>query len=223
MAEDNLTTIEQWLPVVGYEEWYEVSNQGCMRRLRASQGTSLGRMLNPSINKEGYLRVIVSMKGKNRKRCFLHAIVAAAFIGPRPEGYHVNHKDGIKTNNFSSNLEYLTPAEHGRHSAFMGLTAKGQRNGAYTHPERRPRGLRNGKYTKPECTPRGDRNGSRLHPEKLKRGEDNPSSKLKEENIREIRRAFISGENRADLARRFQVTRRTIVLIILRESWTHVK
>jgi hypothetical protein len=46
----------------------------------------------------------------------VHRLVAAAFIGPRPAGYEVNHKDGNPSHNAVSNLEYTTPSENVRHS-----------------------------------------------------------------------------------------------------------
>ena len=43
-------------------------------------------------------------------------MVAAAFIGPRPKGYHINHKDGDKANNCVTNLEYVSPSENAIHA-----------------------------------------------------------------------------------------------------------
>jgi hypothetical protein len=42
----------------------------------------------------------------------VHALVAAAFIGPYPEGKVINHIDHRRTNNAASNLEYVTQAEN---------------------------------------------------------------------------------------------------------------
>src|SRR6185295_5598152 len=45
-----------------------------------------------------------------------------------------------------------------------GRSAKGERSGHYTHPERTARGVRHGRSTKPERTARGDRSPAKKHP-----------------------------------------------------------
>jgi len=59
-------------------------------------------------------------------------LVAAAFIGPRPPGKEVNHKDGIKTTNAPKNLEYVTHDENMKHAKTFGLLNPrvGELNGA---------------------------------------------------------------------------------------------
>lgn len=46
----------------------------------------------------------------------MHYLVISAFIGPREDGFQVNHKDGNKLNNHISNLEYVTASENVKHS-----------------------------------------------------------------------------------------------------------
>jgi ribosomal protein L20A (L18A) len=54
-------------------------------------------------------------------------------------------------------------------------------------------------------------------------GELNHTSKLNADAVREIRRAHAVGEaNYTELAARFRVSRRTIKLAVLRETWEHV-
>jgi len=45
---------------------------------------------------------------------YCHLLVAKAWIGPRPEGYEVDHIDGNIRNCAVSNLEYVTPEENRR-------------------------------------------------------------------------------------------------------------
>lgn len=42
----------------------------------------------------------------------IHSLVALTFIGPRPKGFEVGHKDGNRFNNSVSNLEYITPKQN---------------------------------------------------------------------------------------------------------------
>lgn len=93
---------EKWLPVKGYENRYEVSSLG---RLRGPRGIT-----NGSKNSHGYmqacLRDIGAKYGVSKN---IHVLVAEAFLGERPSGHHVCHKDGDKANNRLSNLRYDTP------------------------------------------------------------------------------------------------------------------
>ena len=75
-----------------------------------------GRKLSQYFNPNGYLRV--KLNNQNRQ---IHSIIAECFLGERPHGYSVNHKDGNKLNNRSGNLEYVTIAENTRHSVKHGM------------------------------------------------------------------------------------------------------
>lgn len=62
----------------------------------------------------------------------VHRAVALAFLGPRPEGYQINHKSGDKHDNTVGNLEYLTCRQNIRHGwrtgLYRGEHARGERN-----------------------------------------------------------------------------------------------
>jgi HNH endonuclease len=79
-----------------------------------------GRKLTEQTCRSGYKSVGVTI---NRKRTSLgvHRAVAMAYI-PNPENKSdVNHKDGNKTNNHVSNLEWMTRKENMQHSVQIGL------------------------------------------------------------------------------------------------------
>ena len=105
------THTEIWRPVVGHEGTYEVSDLGRVRSLprttvrsNGAPFTVRGRVLSPSTsNAGGY--PLVNLGGRPR---YVHQIVAEAFIGPRPEGLEICHRDGDPTNNRPSNLRYDT-------------------------------------------------------------------------------------------------------------------
>lgn len=99
---------EEWRPVVGYEDRYEVSNQGRVRN-------SKGLIMKPSLHQDGYLWIGLVSKTMPYN-VSVHRLVAKAFL-PNPEQKPtVNHKDGCKTNNYVDNLEWATYSENVRHA-----------------------------------------------------------------------------------------------------------
>ena len=117
--------MERWRPIQGYS-LYEVSDLGRVRRCLKSGH----RVLKPLPASNGYRQVCVYAGGVGR-RVLVHALVAAAFLGPRPAGANeINHVSGDKADNSLSNLQYMTRAQNRQHAAAHGLCARGQRNGA---------------------------------------------------------------------------------------------
>jgi hypothetical protein len=107
---------EIWKPVVGYEGIYEVSDAGRVKRVVPAQGQrGTGGILHSWISNTGYAMVALCKNGKAKTRS-VHSEVAAAFIGPRPKGLDVNHKNGIRSDPRLENLEYLTRAENCQYS-----------------------------------------------------------------------------------------------------------
>lgn len=111
--------MENWLPVPGYEETYEVSDVGRVRRIKeCGTGRRAGpipRSLNPHFDRDGYKRIELRSNCKGRI-LLVHRLVLAAFVGPCPDGLQVNHKNGVRDDNRIQNLEYVTPSENNRHS-----------------------------------------------------------------------------------------------------------
>lgn len=116
-----------WRPMPGFEKYYQVSEYG--------EVWSINRqiILRGGIDKKGYHRVRVGY-GDFKYTWKVHRLVAQIFIGTCPEGYQVNHIDGVKLNNHFSNLEYVTHLENMRHAKLLGLRdhidLSGQKNGA---------------------------------------------------------------------------------------------
>lgn len=116
--------MEIWKDVPGYEGQYQVSNEGRVKSLarvvsvpRNRWGRRSVRSVNEavmSLQKDRRNRIFVALRrdGKS-KRFTVASLVAAAFIGPRPEGLLVLHGDGDSTNNHADNLRY------GDHAANM--------------------------------------------------------------------------------------------------------
>lgn len=104
---------EIWLPVVGYEGYYSISNQGRIRsedRIvhypdKRRSRLQPGRILKPGKVRGDYLHVVLSVNG-HKKDVRIHQVVMEAFEGPMPEGSEVLHWDDDPTNNAYSNLRY---------------------------------------------------------------------------------------------------------------------
>lgn len=107
---------EEWRDVIGYAK-YRVSSLG-----NVWSGFSR-KILKPGLSSNGYLCVVLytGITPKDGKSFCVHDLVAAAFIGPKPEGYQVDHGREGKLCNAVHNLEYVTGPENMRRAATNGL------------------------------------------------------------------------------------------------------
>jgi hypothetical protein len=99
-----------WLPIVGFEDLYTVSDDGRVYSLRKN------RELSPyvSCSGAGYKSVHLFMDGKRTVKA-VHQLVLEAFVGPC-EGRQGNHKNFDKSDNRVENLEWVTPRENIAHA-----------------------------------------------------------------------------------------------------------
>jgi len=118
-------TEERWLPVIGFEGEYEVSDYGRIRsldrvkvysRIDQYSGKTLtvtrnhkGRILKPGAKKSGHLSVVLGRAGGSKD---VHIIVLEAFVGPRPPIHEGLHWDDDPNNNHLSNLRWGTRSDN---------------------------------------------------------------------------------------------------------------
>lgn len=121
--------VEEFKDVVGYEDYFMVSNLGAVFSKRSN------KLLKQTKNKSGYLTIATRIGGRTGKAiCFrIHRLVADAFLDPptkeqlqwaettKYKKVLVNHKDGDKLNNTVSNLEWVTGSENTQHAISAGL------------------------------------------------------------------------------------------------------
>ncbi len=78
--------------------------------------TKLNRFVKFHTNKDGYLKITISLDNGKRKTFSVHRLVAESFIENSFNKPTVNHIDGIKLNNNKSNLEWATRSEQTQHA-----------------------------------------------------------------------------------------------------------
>ena len=130
---------EVWKDIKGYEGMYQVSNFGRVKsfdRYDKHGALWLGKILSNKPKKTGYVNVKFSVDGKRSVK-LVHRLVAEAFIPNIENKPEVNHKDGNKSNNKVSNLEWVTSRENTLHGIEKGLIkynkealARGQKKSA---------------------------------------------------------------------------------------------
>lgn len=108
---------EEWRPVVGWEDRYEVSSQGRVRSLMWHHGRGSGRRDVPLVlqpipsNQDGHMKVCLRRNGE-RYDVRVHRLVLWAFVGSCPPAHEAAHTDGNPKNNAVLNLRWATKAEN---------------------------------------------------------------------------------------------------------------
>ena len=96
--------LEIWKPVVGYEHYYHVSDQGTgSASIARASGTQVGKILKSTLS-NGYPTVVLCKNGEGGKTFTVHSLVWQAFQGFL-NGLEINHKDSNRSNARLSNLE----------------------------------------------------------------------------------------------------------------------
>lgn len=105
--------------IVGYPN-YAIYSIGVVKNIKT------GRVLKTGADNKGYLTVRLYNNGKART-FKVRRLVAEYFIPNPLNKPQVNHKDGIKSNNDMSNLEWATNSENQLHAVENGLKASGSK------------------------------------------------------------------------------------------------
>lgn len=126
--------MEIWKDIKDYEDCYEVSNMGRVKRKSGYVNAGIknndkrlvkSRILKLNLKKNGYLTVDLS-KNFIVKTILVHRLVATAFIeNDDPLKTYVNHKNCNKQDNRVENLEWCTAKYNSEHA---------KKNNLYKHP-----------------------------------------------------------------------------------------
>jgi len=130
-----MSDTEQWRPVVGAIDGYEVSSAGRVRSWFKRGGRQGERAEAPilmagGLNSSGYRIVQMRNAADGRKSTRrVHQMVLEAFVGPKPPGFVCRHLDGDKANNDLGNLAWGTRADNEADRRRMDEYPRGTRSG----------------------------------------------------------------------------------------------
>jgi hypothetical protein len=114
--------MEIWKDIKNFEGLYQVSNLGRVKSLKRE--LTDGRIWEERILKtplsSGYPCVSLRLNNVYYKER-VHRLVGHAFVNGYQDKYTINHKDGDKTNNEYSNLEWCSLSENIKHALRTGL------------------------------------------------------------------------------------------------------
>lgn len=128
---------EIWKDIEGFEGHYQISNLSNVKSMSRviRRGGIKGdarlneKILKQSVNRNGYAFVTLSLNGV-REIFYIHRLIVVIFLTKVNGKTDVNHIDGIKINNFPSNLEWCTRSENVKHAYKIGLAS----NRGVNHP-----------------------------------------------------------------------------------------
>lgn len=117
--QESSVVAERWLPVLGHEGSYEVSDHGRVRSVdrTVTDKNGLrtrrfrGRMLKLRSDRKGYLRI---QPGHRQGDLPVHVLVLFAFVGPRPPDMECCHNNGNQRDNRLENLRWDTRSSNMR-------------------------------------------------------------------------------------------------------------
>lgn len=110
---------EIWKTIPNFST-YEASNLGRLRSLNYKR-TGNTKVLKPGNSPDGYMKTMLLGDDGRYRSWTVHLFVMLAFVGKKPLGLEVNHKNGIKTDNRLENLGYVTRSQNAQHSFDNGL------------------------------------------------------------------------------------------------------
>lgn len=105
--------MERWKKIKDFSD-YMISNLGRVKSLKTN------KIMTIYTNKKGYSQIKLFKDSKHHSK-YVHLLVGEAFLKGFKPGLEINHKDGNKSNNAVTNLEWITHADNIKHAIKNGL------------------------------------------------------------------------------------------------------
>lgn len=195
------------------------------------------RPLQQFTDKDGYLRVSMMTIDNKRKSIPVHRCVLMTFCPcENMSQLQVNHKDGNKTNNCLSNLEWVTNQENIAHAVINNLHAFGEKNYFASISEDMAQNIINdlllNKYTMQEIADNNRVSITIVENIKYKKTwkhltknisfNKSNGKKLTENDVIEIKNLLASGMTNIKIARLFNISKSTVSSIKNNKTWKHI-
>lgn len=156
--------VEEWRPILNYEDIYEISSFGRLKSLARTFKTGVGhtgsrtvstRLKSLCLNSDGYVKCSISKNGVNKTKS-IHILVFDTFNIRDESKPEVNHKNGVRCDNFYLNLEGADDSDQQTHS-YSVLGRKGAWTGisGKDHPRHGLTGKQNAKSKPVLCVTTG--------------------------------------------------------------------
>lgn len=124
---------EIWKPVPYelYSAAYSVSNTGRVKpNVISRYSKNKTEFMTGCLSPRGYLHVSLTGTGSQQRSCFIHRMVALAFLGPPPfPSAIVCHNNSCKTDNRAENLRWGTHKSNAADREAAGHTRRGETSG----------------------------------------------------------------------------------------------
>ena len=107
-----------WKDIIGYEGLYQINQIGEIISTRRSG--SKGTILKFGRTNRGHKQVTLS-KNNIKKTFSIHKLIYINFIGEIPDGFQIDHADGIKDHNYPENLRLVTASQNVQYAYELGI------------------------------------------------------------------------------------------------------
>lgn len=99
---------EKWLPLVGYEDYYQASNMGRIKSLWSGRN----RVIGGCFDQDGYIKITLTNPDRSQSTYRRARLIALTWI-PNPENKpEIDHINTVRTDDRVENLKWVTSKEN---------------------------------------------------------------------------------------------------------------